>query len=243
MTINLSELRCSYRTSDRPAVSIDSLELTAGPVGLVGVNGAGKTTLMRTLAGARPPQHGTVTIAGDPLYGRRRRRVAQQIGYLPQEIQFPGELTVAQVLAYVCWLRGIASRSAKVQTAEAVASVGLADRADQRSGQLSGGMRRRLALAAALVSNPRVLLLDEPTTGLDPEQRAGVRGIIDGLGGDCLTIMSSHVMEDVASVTSRIVVLHEGAVLYHGATSDFVAERGGPDRSAELAFLTTIARA
>jgi ABC-2 type transport system ATP-binding protein len=102
-------------------------------------------------------------------------------------------------------------------------------------------MRRRLALGAALVSEPQVLLLDEPTTGLDPEQRAGVRTAIGELGGDCLTIMSSHVMEDVARVTSSIVVLHEGAVRYHGATDAFLAERGGPERSAELAFLTTIA--
>ncbi len=240
MSVVLSGLRCSYRTGDRRAVSIGSLELAAGPVGLVGVNGAGKTTLLRTLAGARRPQEGTVEVDGDALYGARRRTVVRQIGYMPQEIQFPGELTVTQVLRYLCWLRGIASRPATARSAEVVEAVGLADRAGQRVRQLSGGMRRRLALAGALVSEPRLLLLDEPTTGLDPEQRAGVRGIIAGLRDDCLTVLSSHVMEDVASVTSRIVVLHEGAVRYHGATDAFVAERGGPQRSAELAFLTTI---
>jgi ABC-2 type transport system ATP-binding protein len=242
VTVALSGLRCSYRTGDDPAVSIDSLELTAGPVGLVGVNGAGKTTLLRTLAGARRPQDGEVAINNEELYGAHRRRVVQQIGYMPQEIQFPGELSVTQVLRYICWLRCIPARAARARTVEVVDAVGLTDRADQRVRQLSGGMRRRLALAAALVSEPRVLLLDEPTTGLDPEQRAGVRGIIAGLGDGCLTVMSSHVMEDVASVTSSIVVIHEGSVLYQGATSAFVAERGGPQRSAELAFLATISR-
>ncbi|WP_182481362.1 ATP-binding cassette domain-containing protein [Nocardioides immobilis] len=242
MTVALSGVRCSYRL-DRPVVTIDELELTAGPVGLVGVNGAGKTTLLRTLAGARTPQDGTVTVDGDDLYGPRRRRVVQTIGYMPQEIQFPGELTVTQVLGYLCWLRRVPSRTAKAQSAEAVEAVGLADRAHQQTRRLSGGMRRRLALAAALVNEPRVLLLDEPTTGLDPEQRAGVREIIANLDSRCLVLMSSHVMEDIASVTSSIVVLHEGVVRYHGATSSFVAAHGGPNRSAELAFLTTIADA
>lgn len=240
MNLTLTGLRCAYRTNDRPAVSIDSLDLTAGPVGLVGVNGAGKTTLLRTLAGARQPQEGMVAIDGEDLYGRHRRRVARQIGYMPQEIEFPGELTVAQVLHYLCWLRGIRARPGRVRTAEVIEAVGLSDRARQRTRQLSGGMRRRLALAAALVSEPRILLLDEPTTGLDPEQRAGVRAFVADLGGRCLTVMSSHVMEDVASVTSSIVVLHEGTVRFHGATSAFVAQRGGPDHSAEHAFLATI---
>ncbi len=242
VSVALSGLRCSYRSGDRPAVSIDSLELTDGPVGLVGVNGAGKTTLLRTLAGACRPQHGEVMIGDEALYGAHRRRVVQQIGYMPQELQLPGELSVTQVLHYVCWLRGIPARPARVRTTQVVEAVGLGDRARQRTRELSGGMRRRLALAAALVSRPRVLLLDEPTTGLDPEQRAGVRAVISDLDAGSLTIMSSHVMEDVASVTSDIVVLHEGAVLYHGATSAFVTERGGPGRSAELAFLSTIAR-
>ncbi|MDZ5619596.1 ATP-binding cassette domain-containing protein [Nocardioides bizhenqiangii] len=242
MSVVVSGLRCSYRSGDRPAVSIDSLELTAGPVGLVGVNGAGKSTLLRTLAGARRPQHGTVVIDGKELYGRHGRTAVQGVGYMPQEIQFPGELSVTQVLRYLCWLRGIRSRAATTRCAQVIDAVGLIGQADQRTRQLSGGMRRRLALAAALVSEPRVLLLDEPTTGLDPEQRAGVRRIVAGFGEECLTVMSSHVMEDVASVTATIVVLHEGSVHYQGVTDAFVAERGGPERSPELAFLSTIAR-
>ncbi|WP_188113353.1 ABC transporter ATP-binding protein [Nocardioides humilatus] len=243
MTVLISGVRCTYHRDAIPAVSIDQLELTAGPVGLVGVNGAGKSTLLRTLAGCRQPQEGSVSIDGASLYGRRRRVVAQRVGYMPQEIQFPGELSVTQVVDYAAWLRALKPRHAAQRRADVIVAVGLEDRADQRVRALSGGMRRRLALAVALLSEPAVLLLDEPTTGLDPEQRAGVRAIIGEIAGRCLTIMSSHVMEDVASITSNVIVLHGGRVLHQGETDAFVRERGGPTQSAEVAFLTTIAGA
>ena len=243
MSVRVSGLRCSYHGSERPAVAIDELDLTTGPVGLVGVNGAGKSTLMRTLAGARRPQEGNVAVDDEALYGRRRRRVVQRIGFMPQEVQFPGELSVAQVLDYVGWLRGMSSARSSARRKQVLGAVDLQDHGDSRVKSLSGGMRRRLALASAMLSEPDVLLLDEPTTGLDPAQRAGVRSIISDLGAHTLTIMSSHVMEDVASVTTRVVVLHEGRVLHHGPTEAFVDERGGPDRSPERAFLSMISGA
>jgi ABC-2 type transport system ATP-binding protein len=243
VTVSVSGLRCAYRGADHAVLEIDALDLAAGTIGLVGVNGAGKSTLLRSLAGARRPQEGRITIDGVSLYGRRRRAVAKQIGFMPQEVQFPGELSVAQVVDYISWLRAIRPRRAATRRTEVLRAVGLEDRAGDLTRRLSGGMRRRLALAVALVSEPDLLLLDEPTTGLDPEQRAGVRAIIGGLGDQTLTVMSSHVMEDVASVTSSLVVLHEGKVLHHGDTGAFIAERGGSQRSAELAFLSTIAHA
>ncbi|WP_167736109.1 ATP-binding cassette domain-containing protein [Nocardioides sp. 503] len=235
-------LRCRYPPATADAVAIDDLALGPGSTGLVGINGAGKTTLLLTLAGARRPQAGAVTLDGADLYGPHRRELVGRIGLMPQSLDLPAELRVADALSYVGWLRGVPRRVAALREPELLAAVGLQPRRDERVGRLSGGMRRRLVLATALVTEPAVLLLDEPTTGLDPEQRAGLRTLLLDLPGATVTVLSSHVMEDVERMTSRILVLDDGRVLHHGETAPFVVEHGGPERSAELAFLATLAR-
>jgi ABC-2 type transport system ATP-binding protein len=241
--LRASGVKCHYPPSSAVVVDIAELCLGPGATGLVGVNGAGKTTLLLTLAGARRPQRGTVTLDGVDLYGRDRRGVVTRIGFMPQELDLPRELRVADALSYVSWLRGVPGRVAAVRERELLELVGLQDRRSVKVGRLSGGMRRRLVLATALVTAPEVLLLDEPTTGLDPEQRANLRVLLMELPGATVTVLSSHVMEDVEQMTSRIAVLDEGRVLHHGDTTTFVEERGGTARSAELAFLTTLSQA
>jgi ABC-2 type transport system ATP-binding protein len=240
--LRVTDLRCRYPPSTVEVVDIDELSLGPGSTGLVGVNGAGKTTLLLALAGARRPQHGSVALGGRDVYGRDRRELVGRIGFMPQSLDLPGELRVADALAYVSWLRGVPRRVAGAREPELLGAVGLQQHRQQRVGRLSGGMRRRLVLATALVTEPSVLLLDEPTTGLDPEQRAGLRALLLDLPRATVTVLSSHVMEDVERMTTRIVVLDEGRVLHHGDTTAFVAEHGGPERSAELAFLATLAR-
>jgi len=241
--LRASGVRCHYPPSSTAVVDLDELTLGPGTTGLVGVNGAGKTTLLLTLAGARRPQGGTVTLDGVDVYGPDRRRVLTRIGFMPQELELPRELRVSDALSYVSWLRGVPARDAGAREPELLALVGLQDRRTHPVGRLSGGMRRRLVLATALVTAPDVLLLDEPTTGLDPEQRATLRALLTDLPGTSVTVLSSHVMEDVEQMTGRIAVLDEGRVLHHGDTAAFVEERGGTARSAELAFLTTLAQA
>ena len=240
--LRASGLQCHYPPSTAVVVDLDELALGPGATGLVGVNGAGKTTLLLTLAGARRPQGGTVTLDGVDVYGRDRREVVTRIGLMPQSLDLPAELRVADALSYVSWLRGVPGRVAARREPELLELVGLHDRRTHRVGRLSGGMRRRLVLATALVTAPGVLLLDEPTTGLDPEQRANLRALVMDLPGATVTVLSSHVMEDVEQMTGRIVVLDEGRLLHHGSTAAFVEEHGGPARSAELAFLSTLAR-
>lgn len=238
--LRASGLECRYPQAGVAAVDIEELALGPGATGLVGVNGAGKTTLLLTLAGARRPQGGNVTLDGVDVYGPHRRDVVTRIGFMPQELALPAELRVADALAYISWLRGVPGRVADRREPELLELVGLHDRRSDKVGRLSGGMRRRLVLATALVTSPEVLLLDEPTTGLDPEQRATLRALVVGLPGATVTVLSSHVMEDVEQMSTRIAVLDEGRLLHHGSTRAFVEERGGPARSAELAFLTTI---
>ena len=241
MSVVVDDLCCSYDRRRPPAVEIDLLDMGPGVCGLVGVNGAGKSTLLRTLAGARRPENGRVRVDDVSLYGPHRHRVLGRIGYMPQQLELPGEMRVSDALAYASWVRGVPPGDARARNPQLLERVGLSRRAADRVGQLSGGMNRRLALAVALVTDPDVLLLDEPTTGLDPAQRAALREIVSDLTATAVTVLSSHVMEDVAMMASRIAVLHEGRVLHEGTVEDFVVARGGPERSPEFAFLATIA--
>ncbi|WP_418062296.1 ABC transporter ATP-binding protein [Pimelobacter simplex] len=241
MTVALTGLRCTYGRAATPVVDIDELLLTGGVCGLVGVNGAGKSTLLRTLAGCRRPDAGAVRVDDVDLYRRSRGAVIGRIGYMPQQLDLPRELRVSDALAYASWVRGVPAALAARRNAGILDRVGLGSRRDDRVGRLSGGMNRRLALAVALVTEPDVLLLDEPTTGLDPEQRAALRAILLDLDASAVTVLSSHVMEDVAQMADRVAVIEAGRVLYDGGLDQFVAERGGPGASAEHAFLATIA--
>ncbi|WP_182377501.1 ATP-binding cassette domain-containing protein [Nocardioides sp. WS12] len=241
MSVVVDDLRCSYDRRRPPAVEIDLLDMGPGVCGLVGVNGAGKSTLLRSLSGSRRPEHGRVRVDDISLYGPDRHQVLGRIGYMPQQLDLPGEMRVADALAYASWVRGVPPGVARARNPQLLERVGLSRRAADRVGQLSGGMNRRLALAVALVTDPDVLLLDEPTTGLDPEQRVALRGIVSELTASAVTVLSSHVMEDVAMMANRIAVLHEGRLLHDGTVEAFVAERGGPQRSPEFAFLATIA--
>lgn len=242
MTLSAVSLRCRYSGSTSDAVHIEDLTIGAGTTGLVGVNGAGKSTLLATLAGARRPEGGQVTLNEQNLYGRGRARVLPQVGYMPQALHLPAEMTAVDALTYYAWLRGISARDAAKRAASLLDQVELSSRQKDRVGRLSGGMQRRLAFAASLVTDPTVLLLDEPTTGLDPEQRANLRRLVQELPASASVFISSHVMEDVEKMTDQIVVLAEGQVLHHGPTRAFVEDHGGPEQSAELAFLSTVSR-
>jgi len=242
MRIHATGLQVSYRGRSW-SLDLDDLTLQPGVTGLVGVNGAGKSTLMRALSGALRPSGGTVTIDDTDLYGRARRSQLGRIGYMPQEYTLPRDVSLRTSTEYVAWLRGLPRREVRAAAARALADVGLADRAGRRVGSLSGGMLRRLCLAQALVASPEFLLLDEPTTGLDPEQRAGVRRLVEELPGSAVTLLSSHVMEDIVSLAEHLIVLEEGRVLYHGSLAEFRDEYGGSERSAELAFLSLLTRA
>jgi ABC-2 type transport system ATP-binding protein len=175
---------------------------------LVGPNGAGKSTFFRLAAGLEVPTAGSVVVAG--------REGSGTLGYLPQDPSFPPQATGEQFLDYVAWLQRVPRSSRSGAVSSALEAVGLSGRRAQRIRTLSGGMVRRLGIAQALVHDPAMLLLDEPTAGLDPLQRVGLREAITAVAENRVVIVSTHLVEDVRGLADRVVVLDDGDVVFDG---------------------------
>lgn len=231
----------AHRYGERSVFEGLTLELQPGIVALLGVNGAGKSTLLNILSGGMRPAAGTVRVAGEDLYRPRgRRRVLPRVALMPQDSAFPARITALELVTYLGWMRGRPTSQARVGARDALARVGLASRMDDKMGSFSGGMRRRVALAQAIAGDPDVLLLDEPSTGLDPEQRRGMVDLITSISGTVL--LSSHVMEDVVELASRIVVLDGGGIAFDGSTAQLARRAPDPShpRAAEAGFLAVL---
>ncbi len=183
---------------------------------IVGVNGAGKSTLFRVLAGVQKPRHGNVSRA-DNL----------QIGYLPQDVDLPSRATCSDFLHYVAWLYNVAAVSRQRAVRSALEQVKLGEFERRRIKTLSGGMQRRLAIAHALVHDPKILLLDEPTSGLDPIQRLSIRKLIAALGSRRTVIVATHLLEDVRALDANILLLANGKALFTGGVAELEA-KGDP---------------
>jgi ABC-2 type transport system ATP-binding protein len=206
---------------------------------LLGPNGAGKTTLLSLLATVLPPTAGRITVAGQDVTASHAQRVEarRHIGYLPQEVQFPSGMTPAGFVDYIAVLKEWKDGKRRAtEVLRVLELVGLAERSTMKIRKLSGGQRRRLAVAQALIGAPDLLLLDEPTTGLDPEQRASLRGILSGLPGT--VFLSTHQTEDVAALCDRVIVFDAGALRFDGSVRDMLRSAVGkvhvaPEASAD----------
>jgi ABC-type multidrug transport system ATPase subunit len=197
------------------AVDRLSLDLGPGVVGLLGPNGAGKSSLMRVLATVTRPTEGVVTwngrdIVADPEPLRRT------LGYLPQDFGIYPHLSAREFLAYLAAAKGLSARPARARIAELLDLVHLADVGRRPLGGFSGGMRRRVGIAQALLNDPRVLILDEPTAGLDPEERSRFRDLLADLGRDRIVILSTHIVSDVEAIAGRVAIVAGGRLLYDG---------------------------
>jgi len=202
----------------------------SGVTGLLGPNGAGKTTLLRIVATSIGADSGEVRLLGrDPHRSHADvTAVRRELGYLPQELGYPSDMTAFGFLEYVAVLKEWNDRERRSQEVRRVLEVvGLADRATVRIKRLSGGQRRRVGLAQALLGDPRLVVLDEPTTGLDPAQRADLRRTLSALGHRSTVLLSTHQTEDVAALCERVVVLAGGTVRFDGAVTDLVATAVG----------------
>ncbi|MFF2851963.1 ATP-binding cassette domain-containing protein [Streptomyces sp. NPDC058001] len=215
-TVTATGVSVRYRRTI--AVNDVSLTLHEGVTGLLGPNGAGKTTLLRALATAHLPETGDLRVLGlDPRHARQRREIRRHLGFQPQAPGFHPGFTAFEFVDYVAILKELTDRERRHAEARRVLeAVGLTDQRNKKMKALSGGMRQRVALAAALVGDPAFLILDEPTVGLDPEQRLRFRELVADLGVGRTVLLSTHQTEDVAALCHRVLVMDHGRIRYDG---------------------------
>jgi ABC-2 type transport system ATP-binding protein len=206
--------------------AVSGIDLRTGPgvVGLLGPNGAGKTSLLRMMATAIPPTSGRLRLLDrDPGRYGPRQEIRRRLGYLPQNLGYYPGFTVAEFVEYFALLKEVPARQIRAAVGAAVERVQLADRAAARLRTLSGGMLRRVGIAQAIVNEPELLLLDEPTAGLDPEQRVAFRSLLRDMGRNATVVVSTHLVEDVAAACSQVVVMDLGKVVFRGSPAELEA--------------------
>jgi ABC-2 type transport system ATP-binding protein len=229
-------------------LAVDGLDLRlqTGVHGLLGPNGAGKTTLMRALATVLKTAGGELTLLGEPVSGRGDlRRVRRGLGYLPQDFGFYPRFTVREFVEYMAWLKEMPKAAVPAAAQRAIDRVGLTAKSDARMKTLSGGMLRRAGIAQAIVNDPQVLLLDEPTVGLDPEQRLDFRELLRDIGVDSCVLVSTHLVEDVVAACTDVVLVNEGKLVFQGTPDALIAhgEQGGAgDSPAERGYSALLRR-
>jgi len=226
MHLKIENLTKEYRRG-KTAVEKLSLELENGMFGLLGPNGAGKTTLMKMLVTLLEPTSGTVKYNGF-LLGKDNQDIRRLSGYLPQEYGLYPSLTAREFLNYFATLHGNSSKiDWKKRIDVLLEQVNLSDVANQRVGGFSGGMRQRLGIAQALLNDPRLLIVDEPTAGLDPSERVRFRNLLGQLSGDRIVILSTHIVDDISSSCNDMALLASGHLLYRGQPAGFIAQAKG----------------
>ena len=206
--------RLTKQFQNKIAVDRISLRLHSGVFGLLGTNGAGKTTLMRMLCGILQPTSGTITFDGMDVREEGYRAI---LGYLPQDFGYYPEFTAMDFLLYMAALKGLSKQPAKRRANELLELVGLQDMGRKKIKTFSGGMKQRLGIAQALLNNPKLLILDEPTAGLDPKERVRFRNLIQQLGKDSIVLLSTHIVSDIEHIADEVLMMKDGNLIYHGA--------------------------
>ena len=221
MTINIKGLTVEFNNGTK-AIDNLNLNIEKGIYGLLGENGAGKTTLMRVLTTILPVSKGNILINGINLEKNNYEMIQKQIGYLPQELEVYPSLTVRDSLEYLGRMSGIPKNICKDRIDYYLEKTGLIDKQNKKNKQLSGGMKRRVGLVQALLNEPSILIVDEPTTGLDPEERIKIRNLLVDFGETRTVIFSTHVIEDIASTCNKLGIMQKGNLIFNGEISELL---------------------
>jgi ABC-type multidrug transport system ATPase subunit len=230
-------------------MAVAGVDLQAGPgvFGLLGPNGAGKTSLLRMMATAIQPTSGTLRLLGrDPCRYEPRRQIRRRLGYLPQSLGYYPGFTAAEFVEYFALLKEVPAARVPDAVAAALERVQLRDHAKSKLRALSGGMLRRVGIAQAIVNEPELLLLDEPTAGLDPEQRVAFRALLRELGQHATVMVSTHLVEDVGTACAHVGLMDRGTIVFHGTPDELIArgqENGSGDAPLERGYSAVLAGA
>ena len=215
MELNIDRVTKQYG----PKIAVDRISLTLKPgvTGLLGANGAGKTTLMRMLCGILRPTSGSISLNGLDVSTEGSRAV---LGYLPQDFGYYPSFSALDFLLYLGALKGMERKQAKERSLELLEVVGLGEVARKKIRTFSGGMKQRLGIAQALLNRPKLLILDEPTAGLDPKERVRFRTLIEEQGKESIVLLSTHIVSDVEHIAGRILMVKDGQLIYDGSAAD-----------------------
>jgi ABC-type multidrug transport system ATPase subunit len=250
MQLTINHLNKVYRGGVHALTDID-LVIPNGMFGLLGPNGAGKTTLMRILAGILHPTSGTIQVgAHNDKTERGRTAIKRLLGYLPQDLGVYPDLSAREFLDYVGILKGLDERKTrKLRIDELLELVSLSDVANRKLKTFSGGMKRRVGIAQALLNDPKLLIVDEPTAGLDPEERIRFRNLLADLGGDRIVLLSTHIVEDIAQTCRSLAIMNKSHITFQGSTIELAnAARGrvwmvttsGPKPEGDVTVVSTM---
>ena len=218
MELSIDRLTKQYQ--NKIAVDRISLQLNTGIYGLLGANGAGKTTLMRMVCGILKPTSGTITFDGIDVSEERYRSM---LGYLPQDFGYYPDLTVYDYMMYISSIKGLKIPFARKKVKQLLNQVGMEKFSKRKMKNLSGGMVRRVGIAQAMLNDPQILVLDEPTAGLDPNERIRFRNLISELSEERLVLLSTHIVSDIEYIANNIMLMKDGELFYAGTAEDLVS--------------------
>lgn len=215
----------SKRYGKKEAIKNLSLKIPSGMYGLLGRNGAGKTSLTQILAALSVPTNGDIWLNGVSI--KETAKIREMVGYLPQDFSMYRSMTVLGAMDYLGLLSDIPKEIRKERIDELLEKVNLKDNAKTKIKALSGGMKRRLGIAQALLHNPQILIVDEPTIGLDPEERIRFRNLLSDFADDRIVLLSTHIASDIESICDGVAVLNDGKLIFHGSTEELIRQADG----------------